>query len=128
MAFTFTTTLRNGRANAIQTELGSGGKLQIWSGSAGVYTTKLAEWTWTTTAFATAASGAVAMNAPTTNPVTPLTNGTAGIARLCKTDGITTVIIDLSVGTSATDVILSNLNVVTTSPITLVSFGITEAA
>ena len=124
MAFTFRTGCKNGRANAITTDLGTGSKLQIYTSA---YGTKLAEWTWTGNAFAAASAGAMAMNAPTTNPVTPGNNGTAAIARHTLTDGTTAVINDLTVGTSGADVILSNLTVVTTSPITLNSYTITEA-
>jgi hypothetical protein len=124
MAYTFRTTLRTARNDAITTNLSTGSKLQIYTSA---YGTKLAEWTWTGNAFAASSSGAMSMNTPTTNPVTPLANGTAAIARHTLTDGTTQVINDLTVGTSGADVILSNLSVVTTSPITLNSYTITEA-
>jgi len=124
MAYTFNTTLRSARADAIQTELGSGSKLQVYTSA---YGTKLAEWTWTAAAFPAASSGALAMNAPTTNPVTPLANGTAAIARHTKTDGTTVVINDLTVGTSGADLILSNLTLSTTIPVSLDTYTITEA-
>lgn len=125
MAWSFATTTKNNRANAITTTASTGAKLQIWTTA---YGTKLAEWTWTGNVWGSAASGVLTMNAPTTNPVTPLANGTAAIARLTLTDGTTIVIQDMTVGTSASDVIVSNTSIATTAPVTLNSFGITEAA
>jgi hypothetical protein len=124
MPWSFSTATKNARANSINTYAGAGAKLQVWSTG---YGTKLAEWAWTGSVFAAASSGAVAMNAPTTNPVTPLANGTAAIGRLVQADGTTIVLQDLTVGTSGTDIIVTNASFVTTAPETLLSFGITEA-
>ena len=124
MAFTFSTALRSGRANAIQTDLGSGSKLQIWTTG---YATKLAEWTWSAAAFPATATGVLTMNAPTAAAVSPLANGTAAIARHTKSDGTTVSVLDLTVGTSAANVIVSNLVFATTSPVTLADYTITEA-
>lgn len=125
MAFTFSTNTKNGRANAITTEAGTGPKLQIYTTA---YGTKLVEFTWTGNAWASASGGAMSMNTPTTNPVTPLANGTAAIARLTKTDGTTVVINDLTVGTSGTNVVLSSVTIDTGVQCQLNSFTITEAA
>ena len=67
------------------------------------------------------------MNAPSVNPVTPVANGTAAIAKLTKSDGTTVVAQDLTVGTSGTDIIVTNTAYVTTAPVTLNSFNLTEA-
>lgn len=130
MAFTFDTTLRSARADAITTRLGSGSKLQIYAGSAGVYTTLLAEWSWSAAAFPAASSGVLTASTPTSSggaTATPGNAGTAGIARHTLSNGTTSVITDLTVGTSGANVNLSNLTVATTSPITLNSYTITEA-
>lgn len=124
MPITVLTATKNARADAITTQLGTGATLKIYTAS---YATLLATWTWTGNMFAAASGGALAMNAPTTNPVTPAANGTAAIARLVKSDGTTFPISDLTVGTSGTDVIVSNATFATTSPITLNSITITEA-
>ena len=124
MAWSFLTATKNARADAITTQLGTGATLKVYTAA---YGTLLATWTWTGNVFAAASAGALAMNAPTTNPVTPAANGTAAIARLAKSDGTTFIVSDLTVGTSGTDVILSNTTVATTSPITLNSLAVTEA-
>jgi len=125
MAWSFLTPVKNARADAITTQAGTSATLKIYTSA---YGTLLATWTWSGNVFASASSGAVSMNNPTTNPVTPAANGTAAIAKLIKSDGTTVIIQDLTVGVSASDVIVSNASFVTTSPVTLNSFTITEAA
>jgi len=124
MAYTFDDVLRTARADAITTRLGSGSKLQVYTTGFG---TKLAEWEWTAAAFPGATTGAMAMNTPATNPITPLANGVAAIARHTLSNGTTVVINDLTVGTSGTDVVLSNTTLSTTIPVSLDSYSITEA-
>lgn len=124
MAWTFLAPVKDARANAITTYIGTGGKLAVYTTAYGL---KLAEWSWTANMYAASSGGAIAMNAPTTNPVTPLANGTAAIARITQSNGTTVVIQDLTVGTSGADVNISNLNIVTTSPVTLSTDTITEA-
>jgi hypothetical protein len=124
MAWTFDVLTKNARANAITTYAGTGAKLSVWTTA---YGTKLAEWTWTGNVWAAASGGAQTMNAPTTNPVTPLANGVAAIGRLTKADGTTVVLNDLTVGTSATDIVVTNTTFATTAPETLNSFTVTEA-
>lgn len=125
MAWTFLTATKNARADAVTTQAATGAKLSVWTTA---YGTKLAEWTWTGNVFGAASGGVASMNAPTTNPVTPLANGVAAIARLSKADGTTHIISDLTVGTSGADVIVTNTTFATTAPETLNSFSITEAA
>lgn len=124
MAFSFVVALRNARADSITTQLGTGAKLKIYTSA---YGTLLATWSWTGNVWVAAASGIITMNAPTTNPVTPAANGTAAIAKL-TTSADADKIIDLTVGTSGTDVVLNNTSIATTAPITLNSVTITEAA
>ena len=124
MAWSFDVLTKNARANAITTYAGTGAKLRVYTSA---YATLLAEWTWTGNVWAAASAGAQTMNAPTTNPVTPAANGVAAIGRLYKTDGTTLVLQDLTVGTSATDVIVTNTTFATTAPETLNSFTVTEA-
>lgn len=126
MAFVILPAAKNARADAITAQLGTGATLRIYTTG---YATLLATWSWTGNVFSAATgSGSLAMNPPTTNPVTPVLNGVAAIARLSKSDGTTFIINDLTVGTSATDVILSNITLATTAPVTLNSIAITEAA
>ena len=120
----FTTLAKNARADAVTTYAGTGAKLSIWTTA---YGTKLVEWTWTGDIWAAASGGVLTMNAPATNPMTPVANGTAAIAKITKADGTTSVRDDLSVGTSGTEVVVSNVVIATTSPITLNSVTATEA-
>ena len=126
MAFTFNNTLRTARATDIINEAGTGAKLQVYAGSEGVYTTKLAEWTWSGNVW-TESGGVLTMLAPVNGGnVTPIATGTAGIARLCKSNGTTVVIGSLSVGTVVGNVILSSLSI-TYFSVYLISFTISEA-
>jgi len=124
MAFTLRDSLRTTRNDDIDTDLGTGSKLQIYTSA---YGTKLAEFTWTGNAFGASVTGAMSINAPTTNPVTPLANGTAAIARHTLSDGTTVVINDLTVGTSGANAIISNTTLSTTIPVSLDTYTITEA-
>jgi len=124
MAYTLRDSLRTTRNDAIDTDLGTGSKLQIYTSA---YGTKLAEFTWTGSAFGDSVTGAMSINAPTTNPVTPLANGTAAIARHTLSDGTTVVINDLTVGTSGANAIISNTTLSTTIPVSLDTYTITEA-
>lgn len=125
MAWSFLTVTKNARADAITAQLATGATLKVYTSA---YGTLLATWTWTGNVFAAASAGAMAMIAPATNPVTPVANGVAAIARLAKADGTTFIVSDLTVGTSATDVIVSNTTFATTAPVTLSSATVTEAA
>jgi hypothetical protein len=125
MAWSFLTATKNARLDAITTQAGTGAKLNIYTSA---YGTLLATFTWTGNIWAAASAGAMSMNAPTTNPVTPAANGVAAIARVTKSDNTTHIISDLTVGTSATDVIVTNTTFATTAPETLNSFTITHAA
>ena len=126
MAWSFLTATKSARADTITSQIGVGGKLSIYTTA---YASKLAEWVWTGNVWGAAVNGVLSpMNAPTTNPVTPLANGVATIARISKSDGTTFVISDLTVGTSASDVIISNTTIATNTPVSLNSMTITEAA
>jgi hypothetical protein len=125
MAWIFLTATKNARADAVTAQLSTGAKLNIYTSA---YGTLLATWTWTGNVWSAASGGALAMIAPTTNPVTPAANGVAAIARVTKSDNTTHIISDLTVGTSGTDVIVSNTTIATTAPVTLNSFALTEAA
>lgn len=123
MAITFSTAAKNARGDAITTYASTGAKLQIYTSA---YGTKLAEFTWTGNVWGAASSGVLTMNTPTTNPVTALATGTAVIARLTKTDGTTVVFDGLTVGTSASDVIVNSTSFSNGQNVTLASFTITE--
>ena len=120
----FSTLVKNARADAITAYAGIGAKLSIWTAG---YGTKLVEWTWTGDIWGAAAAGVLTMNAPAVNPMTPVADGTGVIARITKADGTTVVRDGFTVGTSGTEVIVSNEVIATTSPVTLNSLTATEA-
>ena len=103
MALAFSTTLRNARADALTTAVGSAGKFAIYDGarpaSGGTATTKLAEFTFSANIAAAAASGGVlTFNLPPN--ATGLAAGTATWARITTSGG--TFVVDLSVGSDIT--------------------------
>lgn len=122
------TALRNARLDAITTFIGASGKLRIYSGTrpatGGAITTLLAELTCNAT-FAPAASGGVlTLNAITSDSSADAT-GTATWGRFFKSDG-TTIVMDCSVGTSGTDVILNTAAIVSGAVVACTSATITE--
>jgi hypothetical protein len=127
MTFGLPTALRNARADAITTFVGASGKLRIYSGTrpatGGAITTLLVELTCNAT-FAPAASGGVlTLNAITSG--TAVATGTATWGRFFKSDG-TTIAGDCSVGTSAADIILNTVSIVSGATVAVSSASITE--
>lgn len=123
----YNTALRNARQDAITTEAGNTAKLEIYSGSkpaaGGSEGTLLATFT-CGSPFAPAASGGV-LSPTLPSATTGAATGTAGWARLTKTDG-TTWVIDMTVGTSAAQVILNTLSITSGGAVTVTSWAITE--
>ncbi|HEV2674239.1 MAG TPA: hypothetical protein VGV37_06820 [Aliidongia sp.] len=83
--------------------------------------TLLATWTFSATAYGS--DSLVSGNEQATGSfvsasVSPVANGTATFARCLKSDG-TTVVCDLTIGTSGTDIVIGTTTVNTTIPITL---------
>lgn len=120
MAITLNTTLRNARSTAIVTEAGATAKLTV-------YTAAYAAVLYTSTCAATL--GAVASGVLTFNAVgnaTATGAGTAAIARLFKTDGTTMVIEGLTVGTSGTNIVITNTTIAINDVVTTSSATVTE--
>jgi hypothetical protein len=122
------TTLRNARLDAITTFVGASGKLRIYSGTrpatGGAITTLLAELTLNATFAPAASSGVLTLNAITQDSSADAT-GTATWARIFKSDG-TTICLDCSVGTSAADIILNTVSLVSGAAVAVSSATITE--
>lgn len=114
------TTLRNARATAIVTEAGATAKLSV-------YTAGYASLLYTSTCAATL--GTVSGGVLTFNAVgnaTAVAAGVAAIARLFKTDGTTMVIEDLTVGTSGTNITITNTTIAVSDIVTTSAGTITE--
>lgn len=129
MALQFSVLARNGRANAVTTEVGNAGLLRIYSGTipatcADAATgTKLTEQT-CGSPFAPGASGGV-LSPTLPADANALATNTAGYHRVYKADG-TTCVIQGTVGTSGADLNLNTLSIVSGGPVHASSWSYTE--
>lgn len=120
MAITLNATLRNARSTAIVTEAGATAKLTVYTAAyaAVLYTATCAA------TLGTVSGGVLTLNA--VGNATATAAGTAAIARLFKTDGTTMVIEGLTVGTSGTNIIITNTTIAVNDVVTTSSGTITE--
>lgn len=120
MAITLNATLRNARSTAIVTEAGATAKLTVYTAAYGavLYTSTCA------VTLGTVSGGVLTFNA--VGSATASGAGTAAIARLFKTDGTTMVIEGLTVGTAATNIIITNTTIAVSDTITTSAATITE--
>ena len=135
MALAYKATIRQAMLDAITTAAGNAALLRIYDGSRpatnGTATTLLAELT-CGTPFASAAAGTTDGGAVTltlgsiTQDASANATGTATWFRIVKADG-TTFVMDGSVGTSGSDLNLTTTSIVSTQPVSVTSFVITEA-
>jgi hypothetical protein len=120
MPVSLNTTLRNARSSAIVTEAGAGAKLTVYtSGYASVLYTSTCAAT-----LGTVSGGVLTFNA--VGAATATGAGTAAIARLFKSDGATMVIEGLTVGTSGTNIVITNAVIAVSDSITTSGATITE--
>jgi hypothetical protein len=128
MTVGFATGLRNARAHAITTFAGATCKLRIYDGTrpatGGTATTLLAELTCNATFAPSASGGVLTLNSITADASADAT-GTATWARIVKSDG-TTHVLDCSVGTSGTDIVLNTASIVTGANVAVTSAAFTE--
>ena len=127
MALAYSSTLRNNRLDEITAAVGASGLLRIYDGSrpatGGAATTLLAERTCGATFAAGAAAGGLTLNAITQDSSANAT-GTATWFRITTSGG--TAVVDGSVGTSGSDLNLTTTSIVSTQPVSVSSFTITE--
>lgn len=128
MAIAFNATLRTTRADAITTATGNAALLRIYDGTrpatGGTATTLLAELT-CGTPFAAGASSGVLTAGSITQDSSANATGTATWFRLVKSDG-TTHVMDGNVGTSGSDLNMTTTSIVSTQPVQVTSFVLTE--
>ena len=121
------TTLRNARLDAITSAAGASALLNIYDGSrpatGGAATTLLAQLTCNATFAPAAAAGALTLNAITSDTSANAT-GTATWGRI-TTSGATFVL-DCSVGTSGTDIVLNTASIVSGATVACTSAVFTE--
>jgi len=120
MAISLNTTLRNARSTAIVTEAGSGAILRVYTSAYGstLYSSTCAA------TLGTVSGGVLTFNA--VGNATATGAGTAAIARLFKSDGTTMVIEGLTVGTSGTNIVITNTTIAINDVVTTSSATITE--
>ena len=120
MAITLNATLRSARATAIVTEAGATAKMTVYTAAYGavLYTSTCAA------TLGTVATGVLTFNA--VGNATATGAGAAAIARLFKTDGTTMVIEGLTVGTSGTNIIITNTTIAVNDVVTTSAATITE--
>lgn len=107
-AFFYSTTLKNTRMDAITTAIGTSGRMRFYPTGGGATTcsgTIIADLALSSTAAAAAASGVLTFN--TITSATATSSATAICATL-TTSGGTVVVDGLTVGTSATNVVLGS--------------------
>lgn len=122
MSVTYTTAVKNARLDAVTTQIGSAGKLEIGTSAMAV---TLATFTLNSPAAAAASSGVLTMSGfPKT--VAASSSGTAAAARIRKSDN-TDIITGLTVGTSAADVILDSTVITSGQNVTINSATLTHA-
>lgn len=128
MAIAYSSAVRNAKQDAITTYAGNAALLRIYDGTrpatGGTATTLLAELT-CGTPFAAGASGGVLTLGSITQDASANATGTATWFRIVKADG-TTHVMDGNVGTSGSDLNLSTTSIVSTQPVSVTSFVITE--
>ena len=120
MAITLNSTLRSARSTAIVTEAGATAKLTVYTAAYGavLYTSTCAA------TLGTVSGGVLTFNA--VGSATASGAGTAAVARLFKTDGTTMVIEGLTVGTSGTNIIITNTTIAVSDAVTTSAGTITE--
>ena len=130
MAIAYASTLRNTRMDAINTAANAGAGaalLRIYDGTrpatGGTATTLLAELTFTDPAFAAASGGVLTASAITQDSSANAT-GTASWFRVV--DSSATFVMDGNCGTSGSDLNLTTLSIVSTQPVSVSSFVLTE--
>ena len=127
MALAYVTTLRNSRLDQITSAIGNAGLLRIYDGvrpaTGGTATTLLAELTGGTPWAGSAAAGAVTANSITAD-ASANASGTATWHRWATSGG--TAVVDGNVGTSGSDLNLTTTTIVSTQPVSVTSYVITE--
>lgn len=128
MALGYNVVLRNNMLDEITTRAGTSCEIILYDGTqpatGGTATNEVATLTGNATAFAAAASGGVL----TVNAITDDTSATGGTATWFRinSNGGTNHVMDGTVGTSGTDLVLNNNVITATANVSITSFTITD--
>ena len=124
MSVVYSTTLKNTRMDAVTTAIGTSGKLVIGTASLSGATGVLATITLAASAFGASASGVITLaGVPLTVAIAAA--GTAAKAEL-RTSADVVIVSGLTVGTSATDIIVGNTNFQTGTNVNVTAGTITH--
>lgn len=124
LAFSYSTTLKNARLDAITTAIGTSGKMKIYTaGTTTCSGTLIVTLPLSSTAAASASSGVLTFNSITTTAAS--NSGTAACGTITKSDD--TVVVDgLSVSTSGANINLNNTSINSGQNVAISSFTITH--
>lgn len=123
MAITYTTTVKNARLDAVVSQIGSTGVLEI--GTTGMASV-LATINLNATA-GTSASGVLTFSGFPKSDTSADNTGTAAAARIRTASGGTDIVIGLTVGTSGSDINLDSTSITAGQTVTITSATITHA-
>lgn len=123
MAVTYTTAVKNARLDAVVSQIGSTGVLEI--GTAGMATV-LATIALNATA-GTSTGGVLTFSGFPKSDTSADATGTAAAARIRTATAGTDIVTGLTVGTSGTDITLDNTSIATGQTVTINSATITHA-
>lgn len=121
MTVTYTTAVKNARLDAVVTQIGGAGVLEI--GTTGMASTLA---TITLNATAGTSAGGVLTFSGFPKSTTATGTGTAAAARI-RTGGAVDIVTGLTVGTAATDIILNSTSITSGQAVTINSATITHA-
>lgn len=123
MAVTYTTAVKNARLDAVVSQIGSTGVLEIGTTGMG---TVLATIALNSTA-GTSASGVLTFSGFPKSDTSADATGTAAAARIRTATGGTDIVTGLTVGTSGSDINLDSTSITTGQTVTITSATITHA-
>ena len=120
-------TLKNTRAAAINTAIGTSGTLKLYTGAQPASPDSAATGTLLVTLPLSATAGVASGGVLTFNPITQtnaIADGTVGYGRFCTSGG--TPIVDVDVAVSGATVTINTTSIVTGGPIQVTSATLTE--
>jgi hypothetical protein len=123
MAVVYTTAVKNARLDAVVTQIGATGVLEV--GTAGMATVLFSV---TLNNPAGTSSGGVLTFSGFPKTTTASASGTAAAGRIRTATGGTDIVTGLTVGTSSADIIVNTTTVATSDPVSVTSATITHAA
>jgi hypothetical protein len=123
MAVTYTTAVKNARLDAVVTQIGSAGVLEIGTTGMGTVLATIA----LGNPAGTTSGGILTFSGFPRSDTSADATGTAAAARIRTASGGTDIITGLTVGTSASDINLDSVSITTGQTVTITSATITHS-